>query len=460
MKKKIVVTLLALFIAGFTGNSFAAPSAYSDVPKEHWAYQSITKLVKAGIIEGYGDNGTFNGNKTLTRYEMAAIVANAMTKEEKADAAAKAEIEKLKAEFGTELDKLGVRMGAVEKKVDKLGNIEFHVWTRYLTDTERDVKSGNSTTNTQIRYGLMMKSQLDENAWAFSKIGTTDTTSESQGSTNTISIQQAYVRLKYGDWNFNIGRQGDNVSHPANFINTGMLWMSSSNWDGVSAFTGSADNHLYGGILERTFPGGITDVYGNSSNSTRYTGLRKFYIMDTARDLTPNFNLRAAYVKDTGVRNGSQSVIDFKSIGSIYKFGKNNNLKLTSEIGKNSRAAYAAGIASDGKGWITDLQYGQTNSQKRGSWDVHVDYRHMNPGMSPFGGWENPGGPYNPTYQGLGNNCSNVQGIGLYYEFVPAKNVWVQLSAYNFKTVVDTSASTGLSQKYRQSYRLIVDTFF
>jgi len=456
MKKKVVGTFLALCIVGMTSNSFAAPSAYSDVPKEHWAYQSITKLAKAGIIEGYGD-GTYNGNKTLTRYEMATVVANAMTKEEQVDAATKAEIEKLKAEFGTELDKLGVRMDGMEKKVNKLGNIEFHVWTRYLTDTERNVKAGNSTTNTQIRYGLMMKSQLDENAWAFSKIGTTDTTNETTNS-NTISIQQAYLRLKSGEWNFNIGRQGDNASHPANFINTGMLWMSSSNWDGVSTYTGTADNHFYAGILQRSFPGGITKVDGTTLAGSALT--RKFYIVDTARDLTPNFNLRAAYVKDTGVRNGSDSVIDFKSIGSIYKFGKNNNLKLTSEYGKNSRAAYASGIASDGKGWITDLQYGQTNSQKRGSWDVHVDYRHIQPGMSPFGGWENPGGPYNPSYQGLGNNCSNVQGIGAYYEFVPAKNVWVQLSAYNFKTVTDTSASTGLSQQYRQSYRLIVDTFF
>lgn len=456
MKKKVVGTLVTLFLTGFVSNSFAAPSAYSDVPKEHWAYQSITKLAQAGIIDGYG-NGTFQGSKTMTRYEMATVVANAMTKEEKADATTKAEIEKLKSEFGSELDKLGVRMNTVEKKVNKLGNIDFHVWTRYLTDTERNVKTGNSATNTQIRYALIMKSQLDENAWAFSRIGTTDTTNETTNS-NTISIQQAYVRLKSGDWNFNIGRQGDNPSHPLNFINTGMLWMSANNWDGVSTFTGSADNHFYTGILQRNFPGGIATVSGSTIANSG--GNRKFYIIDTARDLTPNFNLRAAYVKDTGVRNGSESVLDFKSIGSIYKFGKDNKLKLTSEYGKNSRAAYAAGIASDGRGWITDLQYGQTDSQKRGSWDVHIDYRHIQPGMSPFGGWENPGGPYNPNYQGLGNNCSNVQGIGVYYEFVPAKNVWVQLSAYNFKTVTDTSAATGLSQKYRQSYRLIVDTFF
>ena len=51
-------------------------------PAGHWAYDSVTKLANEDIIEGYGDD-TYRGNRNITRYEMAQMVARALAKTSK-----------------------------------------------------------------------------------------------------------------------------------------------------------------------------------------------------------------------------------------------------------------------------------------------------------------------------------------------------------------------------------------
>ncbi len=51
---------------------------YPDVPTGHWAYDAITELTQDGIIKGYPD-GTFKGNRNLTRYEFALAIRDALT---------------------------------------------------------------------------------------------------------------------------------------------------------------------------------------------------------------------------------------------------------------------------------------------------------------------------------------------------------------------------------------------
>ncbi|MDO8684618.1 MAG: S-layer homology domain-containing protein [Armatimonadota bacterium] len=47
-----------------------AETQFSDVPAGHWAAESVTKMSEAGIMKGYPD-GKFNGDKPVTRYELA-----------------------------------------------------------------------------------------------------------------------------------------------------------------------------------------------------------------------------------------------------------------------------------------------------------------------------------------------------------------------------------------------------
>ncbi|MBP2655643.1 MAG: S-layer y domain protein [Firmicutes bacterium] len=120
MKKKLVAILVLVFVLSIAGTAFAAVTGnpFVDVPANHWSYGAVKKLAAAGIIEGA--DGRVNGDKTLTRYEIAVMVAKAMAKEEKADAEQQALIEKLSAEYRVELQNMGIRLNKVEEKTSKI----------------------------------------------------------------------------------------------------------------------------------------------------------------------------------------------------------------------------------------------------------------------------------------------------------------------------------------------------
>ncbi len=60
-----------------TDSGAAHQVLFPDVPKNHWAYEYVTKLAKAGIVEGYED-GEFKGNRMMSRYEFATMLYRAI----------------------------------------------------------------------------------------------------------------------------------------------------------------------------------------------------------------------------------------------------------------------------------------------------------------------------------------------------------------------------------------------
>ena len=117
MKKNFVSVAAASLIFGTTVSAFAAANPFEDVPADHWAHDAVAQLAADGVIEGYGD-GSFRGDQEITRYEMAQMVARAMAKNP--SGADKALVDKLATEFSDELNSLGVRVAALEKKVDNM----------------------------------------------------------------------------------------------------------------------------------------------------------------------------------------------------------------------------------------------------------------------------------------------------------------------------------------------------
>ena len=79
-KSTLTITTSALVLMS-TGVAGAASNPFSDVPQDSWAYDAVATLAADGVIDGFPD-GTYQGNKTMTRYEMAQIVARAMAKED------------------------------------------------------------------------------------------------------------------------------------------------------------------------------------------------------------------------------------------------------------------------------------------------------------------------------------------------------------------------------------------
>ena len=70
---------LTTLLNGVAGTNMKADrtTLFPDVPSNHWAYEAISDLSRRGLVEGYPD-GTFGGDRLLTRYEFAQIVYRAL----------------------------------------------------------------------------------------------------------------------------------------------------------------------------------------------------------------------------------------------------------------------------------------------------------------------------------------------------------------------------------------------
>ena len=118
MKKILAIAAVAALSAGV---SAYAANPFSDVTPSDWAYQAVVDLSDQGVVEGYPD-GTFKGERNITRYEMAQIIARMLAKEDQLNAEQRATLDKLAGEYADELANLGVRVANLEKKV---GNLSF-----------------------------------------------------------------------------------------------------------------------------------------------------------------------------------------------------------------------------------------------------------------------------------------------------------------------------------------------
>jgi hypothetical protein len=101
----------------------AAP-LFPDVPDNHWAKDAVAALAAKGLVEGYPD-GTFKGDRSASRWEVAMIVARLLAKMEQKHAtfASKAELDDLRKLVNAlrgELDALGVRVDNLEQNVESL----------------------------------------------------------------------------------------------------------------------------------------------------------------------------------------------------------------------------------------------------------------------------------------------------------------------------------------------------
>ena len=185
MKKSLVLAMAMAL--GVTASAYAA-NPFSDVPAGHWAYDSVNKLAAAGVVDGYPD-GTYGGDKLMTRYEMAQIVAKAMAKG--------ANVDKLAAEFADELDALGVRVANLEKKADNV-KVTGEVRYRYA-DSELD-----SYTN-DLRSRIWVNGQINDD-WSYTgMIENTQDFANDKGDED-VDFQRAYVNGKLGGLDVTAGR--------------------------------------------------------------------------------------------------------------------------------------------------------------------------------------------------------------------------------------------------------------
>lgn len=200
-KRMLKVAVVSALTVAFAVPAFANP--FTDVPVKHWSYDSVNKLAQAGIIDGYND-GTFKGDKTVTRYEMAQMVAKAMTKSLNADQ--KATVDKLAKEFGTELNTLGVKVEGLQSQVDNMVKISGDARVRYTnvenTNDKSDLRtrvSFDGKINSDLKYNARLSASFnpsDNTQTIGVKLDTANVTFGALGLTNTVGRQD--VKLGSG----------------------------------------------------------------------------------------------------------------------------------------------------------------------------------------------------------------------------------------------------------------------
>lgn len=130
----------------------SAANPFTDVSSDDWAYQAVASLSDEGVIDGYPD-GTFRGDKHVTRYEIAQIVARLMAKEDTLNASQQETLAKLSSQYADELKDLGVRVAELEKKrgtTDLITELRVQSINRYDNVFKGNVQKHNEIS-TRVR---------------------------------------------------------------------------------------------------------------------------------------------------------------------------------------------------------------------------------------------------------------------------------------------------------------------
>lgn len=157
MRHTILRAAVCAFFAGAAMTASAA-NPFSDVESDSWAYEAVASLSDQNIVEGYPD-GTFKGDKHITRYEMAQITARLLAKRDSLSADQQSVVDKLSREYANDLSSLGVRISELEKKTGKtslLTELRVQGIDRY-DDIFKDKKEKHYELGARIRLNTMTR---------------------------------------------------------------------------------------------------------------------------------------------------------------------------------------------------------------------------------------------------------------------------------------------------------------
>ena len=393
MKKTLVSALTAALVVGAASTTFAAANPFSDVPAGHWAYDAVAQLAQDGVIEGYGDN-TFQGDKNITRYEMAQMVAKAMAKANtgSVSSADKAMVDKLAAEFSDELNNLGVRVANLEKNADKVkwnGEMRNRVWS---TREQGDPMKNTYTT----RFRLLPSAEVNDNWKVKGKLDADVKINNDDSSKSQVNLKEVYAVGSYPSYTLKAGKM---------------------------PYFSDADEGL---IFDDAFSGAQV-TFGKQVTATVSGG--RYHMSDTADvaslDLGTKFgklNLGAGYYYlkadnfktaegyDKAKKEDKASIL---TGGARYTFDK--NVALAGSYAENSKAdAY-------NKSGNVEVDYKGADKANAGTWGAYLAYRHVGANVSLA-----------PTYDTF-NDFNNAKGWEIGGTYAPFKNVMAWASYFDGK---------------------------
>lgn len=341
MKKTL---FLAMTIAmGITASAYAA-NPFSDVPAGHWAYDAVNKLAAEGVVEGYPD-GTYGGDRLMTRYEMAQIVAKAMAKG--------ANVDRLAAEFAGELDSLGVRVANLEKKSD---NVRITGQIRYeYGDRNGDMqKTKGKVAQHRLRSRIFVNGNINED-WSYTGRFENNQSFKNSSGDDTLKFNQAYVNGKIG---------------------------------GAKVIAGKTDHYAGNGFIYDDTAEKIELSYGKDVKLTAYYGIPTDYGYDkmwgaSVGGKVGNLSLSAGYdkfqdalneIQGYGVPKSAEKGSDngIWNVSAKYKF---DDFTLGATYLHSDVDVYNSPYNDvDTDGYVISANYKGADKNKPGSWGLFANY--------------------------------------------------------------------------------------
>jgi hypothetical protein len=373
MKKILAIAAAAALTAGVS--AFAA-NPFSDVSTDDWAYQAVSDLSDQGVVEGYPD-GTFKGERNITRYELAQIIARLMAKEDQLNAEQRATLDKLAGEYADELANLGVRVSNLEKKVGNIywsGDARMQYQHNLAVDDDDVVQAKNHDDSWTGRMRLNIKADVNDKVTMNGRmVYEMNFKGEDENDSSVI------MDRIYSDWTPNdqtsikIGRQGVALDQ------TGTFWDEDGEFDGITA---GWDNGKIGveagyGYLKSAYENYAGSFYSEKSKTEAWYAKLTGHIADRA-DVSA-FYLGAPHSFDPKDEDGNAITFtgdkhaDTWGVGATVDLG--GNFTLDGDYVKTQLSGTYDGVKVDDPAmWTAGLTYGAVDTDKPGTWQLGVHY--------------------------------------------------------------------------------------
>lgn len=262
----------------------SAANPFTDVSADDWAYQAVASLSDEGVIDGYPD-GTFRGDKHVTRYEIAQIVARLMAKEDTLNASQKETLAKLSSQYANELKDLGVRIAELEKKrgaTDLITELRVQSIDRY-----DDAFKGKKHNEISTRVRLNTITPVNDRVHLYGQLETIlDMNGKESYDVNRIDPKdksQTKPRTGYGDGDFHLNRLWTTYHFGPKQDTTNLPYGPSKNLIGIGQFPVKmgVTGYTYDGEVKGVFAafgdyregGRLTLAFGRATNiNYAYTG--------------------------------------------------------------------------------------------------------------------------------------------------------------------------------------------
>lgn len=366
----------------------SAANPFADVSSDDWAYQAVASLSDEGVIDGYPD-GTFRGDKHVTRYEIAQIVARLMAKEDTLNAFQKETLAKLSSQYANELKDLGVRVAELEKKrgaTDLITELRVQSIDRYDNVFKGNVQKHNEIS-TRVRLNTI--TPVNDRVHLYSQTETImDMNGKGVYDVNRIDPKdksQTKTRAGYGDGDFHLNRLWTTYHFGPKQDTSKLPFGPSKNLIGIGQFPVKmgVTGYTYDGEVKGVFAsfgdylkgGRLTLAFGRATNiNYAYTGpmMRGVKVSDIAKgkllnELKTNKVVADAVKADptlgpilnvaTEKITGSQSTQDLmNNVGQIVRQIEGVNPQLAGMIARKV-APTSAALAD-----LTSGKYGYYNN--------------------------------------------------------------------------------------------------